>query len=162
MPVSVERRLAALNIFEGQQPSGGSAFESGRPAFDKRVDRYRIRAGVGFAGVGAELHFNLLLIRRNEHEAHVGIVTQRLGPADRGDYRRGVGRDGPFVHGDVPRIVGRKHFESRNDGVGLRRIEVERLRELPHLRGLETRESGLINCDTGLRGRKRDGVSEEN
>ena len=51
MPVSVERRLAALNIFEGQQPSGGSAFESGRPAFDKRVDRYRIRAGVGFAGV---------------------------------------------------------------------------------------------------------------
>ena len=56
----------------------------------------------------------------------------------------------PVFDDQVPRIVGREHLEGRHDGVGLGRVEQDRLVDLGHHRSADAREPGRVAVDRRL------------
>lgn len=88
VPIRVQIGLATLDIFEGEVSRAGVSLNDRGPAFDRSVDRHRKRPLVQLIGTLRQLHVQLPLIRRNKHEAHVRVASQRRVGTDGFDHRR--------------------------------------------------------------------------
>ena len=86
MPICIEVWLAALDVIEGEASSIGVALKSRRPTFDGCVRRHRIRAFVRLTGILQQPHVQLFLVRRDKHEPHVRVASQRFVAADGFDH----------------------------------------------------------------------------
>ena len=107
------------------------------------------------------MDLDFLLVRRNEHETHVGVVAQRLVRADGGDHGFGIRCDWPMIHGGIPRIVRRENFQGGENGIRFGGVELERAIKARHFGGGETGEAILVGGDAGRIGGEDHGLGGE-
>ena len=94
--VAVFVEFVALHVVECDV--GGSSRGGSRPASLRSARcRARVRAFVGFVGIGDDLHIHAFLVRRHEDEAHVGVAAERFADTDGGDEVPRFGCSGQSV-----------------------------------------------------------------